>query len=84
MSVTAVGPYWTVSGLGLDILVDSQTDASTVDSALTAAAGTEAYSTTLAHYRGLVRGGHWGHISTLATPPLVAAVIGEIDGGSAA
>lgn len=83
MTVTAAGPSWTVSGLGLDFLVDSQTDANTIDAALTAAAGTDSFSAILAHYRGLSRGGHFGHISTLTSPPIQAAVIDDLDGGSA-
>jgi hypothetical protein len=84
MSVAAVGNFWTVSGLGPDILIDVQADANTIDAALTAVAGTESYATTVAQYKGLVRGGHWGHISTLSVPPEPAADIEDIDGGKAA
>ncbi len=83
MAVTQVGSSWTVSWLGDHVLVDSQSDANTIDAALTAVAGTDAYPSVLASYMALSTGGNWGHIKTLAAPPVVASVIPEIDGGAA-
>jgi hypothetical protein len=83
MAVIQVGSSWITSYLGDHVLFDIQADATTADTALAAAAADPpSFATTAATYLAYVTGGNWGHIKTLASPPLTAATIAEIDGGS--